>query len=917
MDSAPAPSPEPTGLGPALAERVRPRLGSLARFDSVGRIGRVAHRSVVFGATVGRAASGRLDPGPWGASASAVRPPFPRWPWTSEPEASSDGVLPSMPADRLDRAPSTPGDAPFVSLGDPKVDALRRLLRSREASPPTALAATPMVPEPQSESPREAPAATRIPDDRPRAGSRPPRRRPVAPGSTVAGPDTGPGQLGRRLRPDTGEREQRTNPTHDRSVPAAQHPGAPSPAAPSPTGPSPAGPQQPPRSRPRARRTAAQDVEALRRLVSSRHDPTPGATGPAESPQPRALNAPSRDGASAPEPHGETSSDGTGRVDRTAIDSALQRAETSPTMSPVIPTPPARESTTPALPTRDQMASAPPVALRTVPRSLDAQVLRRQRMDVVGTPTLLERIDRFDHPASAHVHPEHVEQAPVATVLPITVRPPTAPDTPVSDRAEALITPGPAPVPEAVRRSVERRRRAVRSPLSDVAQRTQLPHSLRDTRPPVSDTLQVDPLQVRPESPTVSAPTVSDTLQVDPLQVRPVSPTVSDTLQVAAVRERSPLIRPGTLFALGPVTGERGEPALRRSASIVPPGPGALQRAIRAERTRVAPVPTSDDPVVRRGTPPSTTSSNTSSNTSSTPLSPGDAPTLADRFLDELARSPRRRPEPLPQPFVPLAEAVTGHHRVMISTDDASRRALRSVGKVAATTDDVIHLAQPLRHDRRTTELVAHELTHVAHPSPAPRFFDDDDRGLEERRAEQIGKIMARAPIAPTAAVNAPATSGRAATNPRTAATTATVRRSMGPGASATTVSADDLARQLTGDGSGTVRRAPTRGRITAGGHRTAASPPPATPSPSTSSRSANAASSNSPPAAAAPALAKASAPTSASAEVDLASLLGSTEASEWFRRELGHHTDRIVQLLRDQIITDFERRGGRYWGGL
>ena len=73
------------------------------------------------------------------------------------------------------------------------------------------------------------------------------------------------------------------------------------------------------------------------------------------------------------------------------------------------------------------------------------------------------------------------------------------------------------------------------------------------------------------------------------------------------------------------------------------------------------------------------------------------------------------------------------------------RRALARVGKLAATTGDTIHLASP----RPAPEVIAHELTHVAHPSPVPRFFDDDDRGPEERQAEQVAAIMRRAPILP------------------------------------------------------------------------------------------------------------------------------------------------------------------------
>src|SRR5690606_7966500 len=90
---------------------------------------------------------------------------------------------------------------------------------------------------------------------------------------------------------------------------------------------------------------------------------------------------------------------------------------------------------------------------------------------------------------------------------------------------------------------------------------------------------------------------------------------------------------------------------------------------------------------------------------------------LAERFMAEFAKSMRAAPTVLPIPFRPMAEAITGSNRVLLSTDTASRRALRAVGKQAATTGDTIHLdASPtelLTPGARITEIVAHELTHV------------------------------------------------------------------------------------------------------------------------------------------------------------------------------------------------------------
>lgn len=143
----------------------------------------------------------------------------------------------------------------------------------------------------------------------------------------------------------------------------------------------------------------------------------------------------------------------------------------------------------------------------------------------------------------------------------------------------------------------------------------------------------------------------------------------------------------------------------------------------------------------------------------------------ADRFLAELARGEARRPAPsrLPRRFEPMARSILpAHRRARVSTDEASRRALAAVGKVAATTDDVIHLARPLDGTTRSHEVLAHELTHVGAPSPAPRFFDDDRDSPEERRARQVGELMARAPVGTPPA--APPPSGATTTAPATAA---------------------------------------------------------------------------------------------------------------------------------------------------
>lgn len=133
----------------------------------------------------------------------------------------------------------------------------------------------------------------------------------------------------------------------------------------------------------------------------------------------------------------------------------------------------------------------------------------------------------------------------------------------------------------------------------------------------------------------------------------------------------------------------------------------------------------------------------------------GPGVSLADRFLAELARHRTQTTQALPAHFRPLSRTLVGERPVRVATGAPTRRALAAVGKEAATTGGTIHLARRPDSSRRSVEIVAHELTHAASPSPEPRFFDDDRDSPEERRAEVIGRIMARnqASVAPPGAM--------------------------------------------------------------------------------------------------------------------------------------------------------------------
>ena len=116
-----------------------------------------------------------------------------------------------------------------------------------------------------------------------------------------------------------------------------------------------------------------------------------------------------------------------------------------------------------------------------------------------------------------------------------------------------------------------------------------------------------------------------------------------------------------------------------------------------------------------------------------------------DRFLDVLQATPAPAVQRLPQRFATLARAVTGGTDVVVRHDSAARAALAAVGKRAATIGSTIVL--PERPGASTDiGVLAHELTHVAHPSPVPRFYADDHDSAEERQADAVAQLIRRSP---------------------------------------------------------------------------------------------------------------------------------------------------------------------------
>jgi hypothetical protein len=444
----------------------------------------------------------------------------------------------------------------------------------------------------------------------------------------------------------------------------------------------------------------------------------------------------------------------------------------------------------------------------------------------------------------------------------------------------------------------------------------------------------------------------------------PIAPTSTMSASDAAALHRvgtAATVRRSA--ATVPTAPARWADAVRSTRSVVTPGPGALAGVVRRsaaapdlvvgrsfgslETSHLAP---SRSLAVHAASAPGTIGRVTAT-TSSRPLSPtgaaapaatvdadgrsggtgavgegvrdgvGVASTPAEavaaRFMTSLSATVRRRPAPLPTPFRPMADAIAGPRPVMLSTDAASRRALRSVGKMAATTGDTIHLDPTAVPRARLDEVVAHELTHIAHPSPAPRFFDDIDDSPEERRAEQIARVMARSPLAPSSSVVAPRSGAANGTPIRRSAVTlgghraaaAAATRPGGGSPSDSSPSGAWSAGSSSSSSSSTVSAAALAARLTSGTtapqdsssviHRKmSSSPPPAPPAPAVESS---------------PSTPSGRAPQESSGGPS--SPFGSEqEAGQWFDKRLAANVGPLLRMMEDRMRIELERRGGRNW---
>ncbi len=211
-DTAPTARPH---FGPRLAARVRPRARVARQISQRSTIGVVARSSMGFGLAIGMSQGSRPMVTPDTSTSTRLRPPVPIW--RRHDDEPAPDPTPSW-AERITRASrpgrtsagptvrrstkTVPAQAEFVSSGDRKLDALRRLLQAGPADDqpvrnPNAAPAT--INNNPAIRRSAAPAASPTTAVAAVAPERVIGRR----GDTMSGPGTAPGEIGRRFQPET------------------------------------------------------------------------------------------------------------------------------------------------------------------------------------------------------------------------------------------------------------------------------------------------------------------------------------------------------------------------------------------------------------------------------------------------------------------------------------------------------------------------------------------------------------------------------------------------------------------------------------------------------------------------------------------------------------------------------------------
>jgi hypothetical protein len=140
----------------------------------------------------------------------------------------------------------------------------------------------------------------------------------------------------------------------------------------------------------------------------------------------------------------------------------------------------------------------------------------------------------------------------------------------------------------------------------------------------------------------------------------------------------------------------------------------------------------------------------------------GDAQTVSaeQRWREVVSQVPLETPLSFPKHMQPLVAQLTGKaHGARYTTGSATRRALKEVGALGATTGSVVHLAQQPSMAPSAMGVLAHELTHARVPVSRPRFMLHNHTGTmdsDERQARSVGSMFQGASLSPASSAVAP-----------------------------------------------------------------------------------------------------------------------------------------------------------------
>ncbi len=826
-----------SAFGRGLAERHRPGSRLAAGIVRRSRPGDLALGVGRFGTRLGLSQTSRWALEGRAAGGRNVRPPIDYWPWADQADADPARVQRATAS--TSHVPAQPAAARIESSGDSKVDRLRQLLAGPpvESAAAVSAAATGAADAPVQRSfvsPSASGSSDRWDGPAPRIHRGLPRTLARRGSSSLGSIEHDaaavgmPGTVVRRAQPETIDPSRLPPRDAVQRAPRGRDASASSSARARPGGATPS-------SASASAGTPSTSSASSTRRAADRD----GAPGPA-SPPLRVSDAPVADlvarrtaavvGSDLPRPA-----------------AAGERPELwAPARTPE-PSSPSTDGTQTSPRGQTAPASSPEPVVRRAPA---AQPAHPAAFDPEPTATVAQRPNAPKPPAP----PAAFNPGSTATV-------PQRPNARTGDRADSSHTepagapparsafePEPtarvdqrsnAPTLPAGERVVRRRRTAAPAVPSGPAWRSapRPARSMSAVLPTMIDTGAPTSSQALPAPGASLGPDASLSADVSSRRVRPLALVVNESpgaaVETDADTERapdrtSPSPSPST-SSTSPTAPASTDPVVQRATRRhADDGPTSAPTATIAERsTSIVAAPSNH---VDRSQPQPQPQPGTSTLAVRPTLSPADSSNdgaassasasapdvlrrttepdaIARRFAEHVDASPSPMARTLAPRWQPLARAIVGDRVVSVRTDAVARRALADAGKIAATAGNVIHL-QREPSSAADAAVLAHELTHVAHPSPAVRFFDDHRPSAEERRAEQVAEMIRRSPVLPHPGGGQPAAASMATAAPPAMAHSM-LRHAHDDGEAASGTSSTTLRRTPSGRGTSNTSSSP------------------------------------------------------------------------------------------------------------